>query len=76
MVVLLRVVVAHVGSRPAAAAAVVVHHQAELKHGRVAMLAALGMTVQEHWHPLFGLGDKEMVSTTSHHSCSIVGTGR
>ena len=28
--------------------------EAELTHGRVGMLAALGFLVQEWWHPLFG----------------------
>jgi hypothetical protein len=28
--------------------------EAELTHGRVSMLAALGFLVQESWHPLFG----------------------
>jgi len=28
--------------------------EAELKHGRVCMLASLGITVQERFHPLFG----------------------
>jgi hypothetical protein len=29
------------------------YREAELKHGRVAMLAALGMIVADRWHPLF-----------------------
>ena len=28
--------------------------EAELKHGRVAMLASWGMITQDMWHPLFG----------------------
>jgi hypothetical protein len=36
--------------------------EAELKHGRVAMLAAVGMTIQEQFHPFFGLGDVDVVS--------------
>jgi hypothetical protein len=28
-------------------------HRAQITHGRVAMLAALGWVVQERWHPLF-----------------------
>merc|ERR1719245_1789341 len=30
------------------------YHEVELKHGRVAMLAALGLLVGEQFHPLFG----------------------
>merc|ERR1711953_529157 len=30
------------------------YREVELKHGRVAMLAALGFLVGEHFHPLFG----------------------
>jgi hypothetical protein len=30
------------------------YREVELKHGRIAMLAALGMLVGEQWHPLFG----------------------
>merc|ERR1719214_579376 len=30
------------------------HREVELKHGRVAMLASLGMLVGEQFHPLFG----------------------
>merc|ERR1712139_106267 len=30
------------------------YREAELKHGRVAMLASLGFLVGEHFHPLFG----------------------
>jgi hypothetical protein len=30
------------------------YREAELKHGRVAMLAALGMITADKWHPLFG----------------------
>ena len=30
------------------------HREAELKHGRVAMLAAFGFPIAEHFHPLFG----------------------
>jgi hypothetical protein len=29
------------------------YREAELKHGRVAMLAAWGMITQDMWHPLF-----------------------
>ena len=32
--------------------------ESELKHSRVAMLASLGLLVQDRFHPLFGLGDK------------------
>merc|ERR1712139_389444 len=30
------------------------YREVELKHGRVAMLASLGILVGEHFHPLFG----------------------
>merc|ERR1711953_1317882 len=30
------------------------YREAELKHGRVCMLASLGVLVGEHFHPLFG----------------------
>jgi len=32
------------------------YQEAELKHGRVAMLAVLGYLIQESFHPLFALG--------------------
>jgi len=37
------------------------YREVELKHGRIAMLAALGMVVGEQWHPLFG-GDIDVPS--------------
>merc|ERR1719331_1662417 len=30
------------------------YREVELKHGRVSMLATLGILVAEQWHPLFG----------------------
>jgi len=33
---------------------VLAYREAELKHGRISMLAALGFVVQEKFHPLFG----------------------
>ena len=38
--------------------------EAEIKHGRVAMLAAVGFPVSELWHPLFG-GDIDVPSYIS-----------
>jgi hypothetical protein len=40
--------------------------EAELKHGRVAMLAAVGMTIQEQFHPFFGLGDVDVGGAFQH----------
>lgn len=40
--------------------------EAELKHGRVAMLAVLGTIVQENFHPLFGFENKEMDGAIFH----------
>merc|ERR1711998_202050 len=37
------------------------YREVELKHGRIAMLAALGMVVGEQYHPLFG-GDIDVPS--------------
>merc|ERR1712118_104769 len=37
------------------------YREVELKHGRVAMLASLGILVGEHFHPLFG-GDIDVPS--------------
>ena len=34
--------------------------EAEVTHGRVSMLASLGFLVQESFHPLFRLGDKDI----------------
>lgn len=34
--------------------------EAEVTHGRVSMLAALGFLVQEQWHPLFEAGNKDL----------------
>lgn len=36
--------------------------EAELKHGRVSMLATLGLFVQEKFHPFFGVGDIPMTT--------------
>ncbi|TFJ87946.1 hypothetical protein NSK_001292 [Nannochloropsis salina CCMP1776] len=40
--------------------------EAELKHGRVAMLAVLGTAVQENFHPLWGFNEKEMDGAIFH----------
>ena len=34
--------------------------EAEVTHGRVSMLAALGFLVQEQFHPLFEAGNKDL----------------
>mmetsp|Transcript_57066 Transcript_57066/g.112644 ORF Transcript_57066/g.112644 Transcript_57066/m.112644 type:complete len:225 (-) Transcript_57066:388-1062(-) len=39
--------------------------EAEVTHGRVAMLAALGFLVGENFHPLFGLDGKEILGIDS-----------
>jgi len=41
--------------------------ESELKHGRVAMLASLGLLVQDYFHPLFGLQDKEIGLSIYHY---------
>lgn len=40
-------------SKDASPATMKKFREAELKHGRVAMLAVFGMVVQDKWHPLF-----------------------
>merc|ERR1719355_445542 len=40
--------------------------EAELTHGRVSMLASLGFLVQESYHPLFRLGDKDIGPAIRH----------
>eukprot|EP00613_Pedinella_sp_CCMP2098_P049970 CAMPEP_0171836132 /NCGR_PEP_ID=MMETSP0992-20121227/11389_1 /TAXON_ID=483369 /ORGANISM="non described non described, Strain CCMP2098" /LENGTH=231 /DNA_ID=CAMNT_0012452073 /DNA_START=82 /DNA_END=777 /DNA_ORIENTATION=+ len=41
------------------------YREAEVTHGRVAMLAALGFLVGENFHPLFGLDGKEILGIDS-----------
>ncbi|CAM9212950.1 unnamed protein product [Chrysoparadoxa australica] len=41
--------------------------EAELKHGRVAMLATVGMLVQEQYHPFWNLGDKYLGPAVEHY---------
>lgn len=38
------------------------YREAEVTHGRVAMLAALGFIVAERYHPLFGLSGAELLA--------------
>merc|ERR1711953_722026 len=46
----------------------------ELKHGRVCMLATLGMIVSEEFHPIFdGWGDGEFVSAAASHFTPTAG---
>ena len=40
--------------------------EAEVTHGRVSMLASLGFLVQESFHPLFRLGDKDIGPAIRH----------
>jgi len=40
--------------------------EAELKHGRIAMLAVLGAIVQENWHPLLSLKAEELNHVLTH----------
>ena len=42
------------------------YREAELTHGRVSMLASLGFLVQESFHPLFRLGDKDIGPAIRH----------
>jgi light-harvesting complex I chlorophyll a/b binding protein 1 len=42
------------------------YREAEIKHGRVAMLAALGMIVQEQFHPFFGTADQQLGPAAFH----------
>ena len=44
--------------------------EVELKHGRVAMLAALGFPLAENFHPLFG-GEIDVPSYGAHGRCSF-----
>jgi len=47
---------------------VAIFRKAELKHGRVCMLATLGMVVSEKFHPIFdGWGEGEFVSAVASH---------
>jgi len=47
---------------------VVAYRRAELKHGRVCMLASLGIIVQEAFHPFFDFwGEEQWVSSVASH---------
>lgn len=41
--------------------------ESELKHGRIAMLASLGLLVQNYFHPLFGFQDTELGNSIYHY---------
>merc|ERR1712217_615887 len=47
------------------------YREAELKHGRVCMLATVGFAVAERFHPLFG-GDKDMPSLQTFSDTTIL----
>jgi len=50
------------------------YRRAELKHGRVCMLAALGIIVSERFHPFFDQwGDGEFVSAVASHFSATAG---
>merc|ERR1712190_38482 len=50
------------------------YRRAELKHGRVCMLAALGIIVSERFHPVFDQwGDGEFVSAVASHFSATAG---
>lgn len=40
--------------------------ESEVKHGRIAMLASVGFLLQEHFHPLFPVQDKELGPALTH----------
>lgn len=40
--------------------------EAELKHGRICMLASVGLLLQELWHPLFGFSGKPLPAPIYH----------
>merc|ERR1712187_248554 len=50
------------------------YRRAELKHGRVCMLAALGIILSERFHPFFDQwGDGEFVSAVASHFSATAG---
>merc|ERR1712048_1507128 len=54
---------------------IAVYRAAEVKHGRVCMLATLGMVVSEKFHPFFDAwGEGEFVSAAAIHFTKTAGT--
>lgn len=43
------------------------YQESELKHGRIAMLASLGLLLQNKWHPLFDFNDANLGESIYHY---------